>query len=94
MEEDKQNEYNPDYVSAPGSTIWETMKSKKIPIPTLMKELNLSVTDFCNLMMGEHIITSSLAKKLETALGIDAQFWINREALYREKLKEIETKSL
>jgi Zn-dependent peptidase ImmA (M78 family)/plasmid maintenance system antidote protein VapI len=43
-----------------------------------------------DLISGKEPITYTTALQLESVLGIEAQYWLNREMLYREKLARIE----
>ncbi len=51
--------------------------------------MGISLSDFVLLTAGKLPITEEIALKLETVLGIDKQFWLNREKLYRDKLAEL-----
>ncbi len=76
-------------LSPPGDTILETMKELEL-ISSLTAELmGISLSDFVLLTAGKLPITEEIALKLETVLGIDKQFWLNREKLYRDKLAEL-----
>lgn len=41
------------------------------------------------LLCGESQLTVAIAESLENALGVPSQFWLNLEAIYREKLARI-----
>lgn len=73
----------------PGETIKEEIEFTGLSIKNLAKELDISIIDANKLLDGEIELTENLAEKLENVLGISKQFWINLEANYRVKLKEL-----
>ena len=54
-----------------------------------MKELNMSEPEFQNFIKGDIVITKDIAVKLETFLGVQAQFWLNLDSNYQEDKKKL-----
>ena len=54
-----------------------------MPLPELSARLGLSVEAMSEVIAGDRAITPDIAVGLSNALGISAQFWLNREAHYR-----------
>jgi plasmid maintenance system antidote protein VapI len=77
-------------LSWPGDTIKETLTERKISPETFAAMMAGNGFDVADLIAGREPITPEIAQELERALDIPAQFWINRETLYRKKLAEIE----
>ena len=80
------NEYDPDTVTSPHLTILETMEARKITLGSMicwMRPMEPEQTKA--LLRGEIAITLVIAIKLEAALGLPVQFWLNRQKRYSEK---------
>jgi HTH-type transcriptional regulator/antitoxin HigA len=77
-------------LSKPGDTILETLEEMKMTQAELAKRIGKTPSKINDLITGKEPITVTTAVQLEKVLGIDAQFWLNRETLYREKLARIE----
>jgi len=79
-----------DLLSKPGDTIAETLEKMKMSQAELAERMGKTPSKINDLISGKEPITTTTALQLEKVLGIAAQFWLNREALYREKLSRIE----
>ena len=77
-------------LSKPGDTILETLDELRMSQAELAKRMGKTPPKINDLISGKEPITTTTAFQLEKVLGIDAKFWLNREALYREKLTRIE----
>jgi HTH-type transcriptional regulator/antitoxin HigA len=77
-------------LSKPGDTITETLEYMKMSQVELAERMGKTASKINDLISGKEPITVMTAFQLEKVLGIDAQFWLNREMLYREKLSRIE----
>jgi addiction module HigA family antidote len=77
-------------LSPPGDTILETIEHYKISQTELAERLNKKPSKVHDLITGKEPITLNTALQLERVLGIAADFWMNREARYREKLARLE----
>lgn len=86
---DVMNEYNPDVVTSPHLTILETMEADYIDRETfaLMMVPVLEPEQTEALLKGKLVITEEVAVQLEVALGVPAQFWLNREKRHVEYLR-------
>lgn len=77
-------------LSKPGDTILETIEHIKMSQAELAERMGKTPSKINDLISGKEPITVATALQLEKVLGIDAQFWLNRETLYREKLSRVE----
>jgi HTH-type transcriptional regulator / antitoxin HigA len=77
-------------LSKPGDTILETLEHMKMTQAELAGRLGKTSSKVNDIISGKEPITVNTALQLEKVLNIDAQFWLNREMLYREKLSRIE----
>lgn len=78
----------------PGETIKELLEDKLLDIDWLTTFTGMSQEQITSLLEGKIPITPYIAQRLEEALQVPAQFWLNLEAIYQEglaqNLKEIE----
>lgn len=77
-------------LSKPGDTITETLEHIKMSQVELSERMGKTPSKVNDIISGKEPITVATAFLLERVLGIDAQFWLNREMIYREKLSRIE----
>ena len=77
-------------LSKPGDTILETIEHLKMSQAELAERMGKTPSKINDIIAGKEPITLATAFQLEKVLGIDAQFWLNREILYREKLSRLE----
>lgn len=77
-------------LSKPGDSILETLEYIKMSQVELAKRMGKTPSKINDIISGKEPITVATALQLEKVLGIDAQFWLNREINYREKLIRIE----
>ncbi|MDT0678772.1 ImmA/IrrE family metallo-endopeptidase [Autumnicola musiva] len=73
-------------LSKPGDVILETIEFIKMTQVELAERMGKTPSKINDIISGKEPITLSTAFLLEKVLGIDAQFWLNREVIYREKL--------
>jgi HTH-type transcriptional regulator/antitoxin HigA len=76
-------------LSPPGDDILETIEHIKMSQAELADRLGKNPSKVHDLITGKEPITYTTALQLEKVLGIDAQFWLNREMNYRTKLARI-----
>lgn len=69
-----------DLLSPPGDTILETLKHE------FAVSCGWSDKYVDELLVGKAPLTKDTAALLQARFGIDAEFWIRREAVYREQL--------
>lgn len=77
-------------LTTPGDTILETIELLKMSQAELGERIGKTPGKVNDLISGKAPITVNTAMQLEKVLGIDIQFWLNREMHYREKLARIE----
>ena len=80
------NEYDPDYISAPGETLKEALEEREMTELELANKMGYSLETIEEIIQGKGHITPEISRKLEETLGIPAYFWNNREKRYREFL--------
>jgi HTH-type transcriptional regulator/antitoxin HigA len=76
-------------LSKPGDTILETIEFLGMSQVELAERLGKTPPKVNDLITGKEVISLNTALQLEKVLGIDAQFWVKRELLYREKLLKL-----
>lgn len=77
-------------LSPPGDTIKETIDYLNMSQTELAERLSKTAPKVNDLITGKEPITYNTALQLEKVLGIDAEFWMNREMNYRTKLARLE----
>ena len=70
----------------PGETIKELLEDRGISQKEFAVRMDTSEKHISRLVNGDVQLTTDMAIKLETVLGVPAKFWCNLEAIYREKL--------
>lgn len=77
----------------PGATIMEQLKDKGMSPKKLAAKMDLSEKCINKLINGYVRLTPDIASRLEMALDIPAKYWINLEAIYREKLLKVKAEN-
>jgi HTH-type transcriptional regulator/antitoxin HigA len=79
-------------ISKPGDTIVELLEYHKMTQAELGSRMGKTPSKINDIINGKEPITVNTALLLEKVLGPNpnAQFWLNRETLYREKLARLE----
>ena len=80
------NEYQPDYVSAPGETLLETLETIGMSQAELAKRMGRPIKTINEIIQGKAAITAKTALQLEQVLAVPASFWLKREHHYQEAL--------
>jgi HTH-type transcriptional regulator/antitoxin HigA len=78
--------YTPREVSPPGATLRDLMEERDWKQRELAHRLGRPVQAVNEIMSGKKEITEDTALELERVLEVPAQFWLAREAQYREYL--------
>jgi len=78
--------FQPDWVSPPGETIADLLKELDWTQKDLAGRLGYSPKHVNQLVSGKAPVTEDTALRLERVLGSTANFWLSREARYRERL--------
>jgi plasmid maintenance system antidote protein VapI len=76
-------------LSKPGDTLLETIEYLGMSRAELSRRLKCEMSTIDALISGQLVISIGIALDLEKILGIDFNFWLNREKKYRKKLQEI-----
>ena len=80
---------NANWSSSPGSTIVDVLKEKSISESDFCSILNISSSQCKGVISGYNEITEDIASKLVQTLGASTEFWLEREAQYRETLNSL-----
>lgn len=91
---DRGHVFSPDWVSPPGDTIRDLMAERNWSQVELAHCLGFSLKHLNQLVKGKAPITKDTALRLERALGSTANFWLNRETKYRERLARLQAKNV
>ncbi len=78
----------------PGETLLEELEYLNINQKELSEKTGISQKNIKEIIIGKAPITSSIALKLEKALGVNANFWNNLERNYRLDLERIKGKNI
>ncbi|MCK4824988.1 HigA family addiction module antidote protein, partial [bacterium] len=89
MDDKQKQQYNPDYVSAPGETLEETIVALSMNQSQLAERMGRPKKTVNEIIKGVTSITPDTALQLEKVLGVPASFWNNREKSYREYLARL-----
>ncbi len=84
------NIYRPTTVSPPGATIADLLEERGMKRTDLAARAGRPVQKISDLIKGKISITPETAIQLERVLGPSAEFWLSREARYREWLARAE----
>jgi HTH-type transcriptional regulator/antitoxin HigA len=76
-------------ISKPGDTILETLDHLGMTQTELALRLGKTPSKVHDIISGKEAITVATALQLEKVFGVEAQFWLTREAKYRERLSRI-----
>lgn len=83
---------SPDLIIHPGETLSDILKDRNITQTELAHRTGVSKAHVSKIINGEKDVSVSYAKKLEYALGIEANFWVNLQANYDCEKAEFEDK--
>jgi HTH-type transcriptional regulator/antitoxin HigA len=84
------NFFQPLWASAPGETIAEILRRRRIDIQSFASDLGEN-EDFAKCLLGGACaIDRSVAERLHYVIGGSVSFWLNREAQYREDVARLQ----
>ena len=83
IQEMNEQEFLPDWTSAPGETILDILEERRLSTNDLAIQLNQTQDFVKGLIVGQERITLDVANQLAKVFGVSADFWVNREAKYR-----------
>ena len=75
-------------ITTPGAVVAKQLKFKKMTEVELASLMGVSKNHVQKLIAGEVRLTDATAAKLEKALDLPKEFWINLEEVYRSKMEE------
>ena len=81
--------YAPEEVSPPGETLRDLMEERSLSQAELSRRLGRPAQAINEIIAGKKEITEETALELERVLQVPAQFWLAREARYREHLARL-----
>lgn len=84
--------YEPDYVTAPGETLKETLEYIGMTQIELAKRTGRPAKTINEIIKGTTAITLETARQFESVLDIPADFWVSLENNYRAYLLELKEK--
>jgi HTH-type transcriptional regulator / antitoxin HigA len=79
-------EFSPDWTSAPGDTITDILRERNLPEVEFAREMGYTLEDIKNLLQGRTTITITTARQLKRVLGASVEFWMARDFQYREDI--------
>ena len=82
--------YAPDYAVPPGETLEEIIEELGMDQKELALRLGMSAKTVNLIIHGTAQITHETAIGLERVTAVPASFWLEREAIYRERLARLE----
>ena len=88
---DQEQISSPDWASPPGDTIVDLMEERGWTRVVLARRLGFSARHLNQLINGGVSVKNDTALRLERVLGSTVNFWLNREANYRERLAELDS---
>ena len=84
MDKPTMNQFRPDYAVAPGEVLALELEARGMTQNELSVRTGLTPKHLISIAKGQSSITSDTAVKLERALGMPAQYWLNLEMLFQE----------
>lgn len=78
-----------DFIIHPGETLTEVLKDRKMSQKELAIRTGMTEKYISTIISGQENISSSFANKLEYALGIEKEFWMNLQANYEREEKDV-----
>ena len=77
----------------PGATIKEQLEDRNMTQKEFAVRMGMSEKHISRLINGDVQLTPDMAFRLETVLGVPANFWNNLEAIYRDKIIKAEAEN-
>lgn len=72
----------------PGETLKEVLENKNMSQKELVLRTGVSAKHISSVLRGKKNMSASFAKKLEYALNIEAEFWVNVQNSYDKEILE------
>lgn len=83
MDKQTTNEYRPDYVVSPGEVLSNELELRGMTQQELAKRTGLTPKHIVSIVKAKSAITPETAIKLERAIGMPAEYWLNLESHYQ-----------
>ena len=83
------NEYQPDYAVSPGEVLAAELEMRGMTQKELANRTGLTPKHIVAIAKSKSVITPETAIKLERALGMPAEYWLNLESQYQEVLARL-----
>lgn len=74
-------------LSPPGDTLKEILEERKISLDDFANQMEITILYAEGIISGSMIIDKTIALRLEKLLGVNHEFWLNREKNYRDQLE-------
>ena len=82
--------FSPDWVSPPGETIADLLEERDLSQVELARRLGYTTKHLNKLIRGKVPLSKDTAMRLGQVLGGCVEFWLAREANYRERCLRLE----
>lgn len=82
--------YTPDYAITPGEVLDYELEARDMTQQELVRRTGVTSKHINELLSSKAPISPAMAIKLERAIGMPAQYWLNLEANYQEALARLE----
>jgi plasmid maintenance system antidote protein VapI/Zn-dependent peptidase ImmA (M78 family) len=82
-------QFLPDWASPPGATIGDILQERGQSIAEFARAMHDSVDHIQQLLVGSAAIDRDVADHLAAAFGMSANFWLAREAQFRDGLRRL-----
>lgn len=86
---ENREKFDPDWASPPGDTIVDTINERGWTQVQVANQLGISRKHLNRLIRGEVALTDEMAIRLANVIGSTEQFWLRREARYRQQLARL-----
>ena len=83
------SEFHPNWASAPGDTIVDILRERKLSENEFARRIEYELEDVKDLLQGRAAITLATARRLEQVLGGSVEFWMARDFQYRQDIARI-----
>ncbi len=93
MDKQVTNEYRPDYAVSPGEVLSDELELRGMTQQELAKRTGLTPKHIVSIVKAKSAITPETAIKLERAIGMPADYWLNLESHYQEVLARLQEES-
>lgn len=87
------NDFRPDWVSAPGDTVADILEEQNISVGEFAHRMGYTPAQVEEFLHGRTMITIKTARQLEAVIGASAAFWMIRESQYREDVARLKNEA-